>query len=265
MNKKSLTIISLVVFLGLSVVVYQYIKQLQSEFASAAYSTTKPANGHSWAEMECTSGLCVTADNKVGIGTDTPLKKLEVNGDILASGTGDVCNGGGKCLSSIFQTNIIVGTNPVCPTGQIGIQKAYNGTWYTTDNSAITSWTKIICGQALSGDGSSLLYTSTHTSLMCTTAGGTVVDDGAGHFICRFNGSSCLTNWTAYGNWRTYAASHCVGTGGGVYGCEAIACWTAAAPWGNNAIPTCLYGMIPYSGEPYCLTCYGAVTQIGCY
>ena len=97
MNKKIL-IFSLVFFLGLFLAVYQYAVNLQADFANA-YSATKPANGHSWTEMECTEGLCVTASNRVGIGTDNPDKKLSVIGDINASG--DICNGAGACLSDL--------------------------------------------------------------------------------------------------------------------------------------------------------------------
>jgi hypothetical protein len=97
MNKKIL-IVSLIVFLGLSIAIYQYAKELQSEFTSAAYSTSKPANGHSWSEMECTSDLCVTG-GKIGMGTDNPTYKLDVTGTIR--GSVDVCNGAGNCLSAL--------------------------------------------------------------------------------------------------------------------------------------------------------------------
>jgi len=71
--------------------------EFQLEMANANYP--KPANGHSWSEMECTSGLCVTADNKVGIGTDSPVEKLVVSGNARAT---DVCTDAG-CLNSLFQ------------------------------------------------------------------------------------------------------------------------------------------------------------------
>lgn len=73
MNKRNL-IIFLVIFLGLFFAIYQYANELKTDLASAAYSTSRPANGHSWSEMECTAGLCVTAANKVGIGTDNPTE-----------------------------------------------------------------------------------------------------------------------------------------------------------------------------------------------
>lgn len=100
MNKK-LTFILIITLSALFLSVFQYVKEFQSEIADAAYAG-KPASGHSWTEMECSEGLCVTAGNKVGIGTSTPAQKLEVNGSILASGTGaDICTSSGACLSQI--------------------------------------------------------------------------------------------------------------------------------------------------------------------
>jgi hypothetical protein len=95
---KNLTIICSILVLTILATAFQYVNVLKSEIVDA-YSALKPANGHSWSEMECTSGLCVTSDNKVGIGTDSPSQKLEVNGTIL--GDTDVCNGSGACLSQI--------------------------------------------------------------------------------------------------------------------------------------------------------------------
>ena len=97
MNKKLIFVLIITVF-AFSFSAYQYIKEFQSEFADAAYSG-KPATGHSWSEMECSEGFCVTSDNKVGIGTSTPAQKLEVGGSILASG--DICTTSGACLSQI--------------------------------------------------------------------------------------------------------------------------------------------------------------------
>ena len=77
MNKKIL-IISLIVFLGLSIAAQQYIKEFQSDFANA--TIVKPANGHLWSEMECnTDGLCISGSDesqKVGIGISAPTEKL---------------------------------------------------------------------------------------------------------------------------------------------------------------------------------------------
>jgi len=97
---------------------FQYVEVLKLELVKA-YDASKPVNGHDWSEMQCTEGLCVTDDNKVGIGTSTPGSKLDVSGAISASGNinssgnitavGDVC-GGGACLSQIAS---YVGSQPL--------------------------------------------------------------------------------------------------------------------------------------------------------
>ena len=132
MNKRFiLVLVVMILFLGFSI--YQYVTVFHSELANAY--TIKPANGHSWSEMECTTGLCVTADNKVGMGTDSPIEKLSVVGNISATGTikatgnistsgtltatGDVCsNGGTNCLSSGTPSGAIMFFNLAsCPSG----------------------------------------------------------------------------------------------------------------------------------------------------
>ena len=85
MNKKYL-IVFLVLFLGLSFSTYQYFQILKADLASA--TSTIPNPGHTWSSMECNSdSLCVDAtNNRLGIGTASPGKKLDVVGDIQASG-----------------------------------------------------------------------------------------------------------------------------------------------------------------------------------
>ena len=96
-NKKILVL--MIIFFFVCMAIFQYVKEFQSEFANAAYGL-KPANGHSWSEMQCTEDICVDMNShKVGIGTSNPGQKLEVNGNILASG--DICNTDGACLSQI--------------------------------------------------------------------------------------------------------------------------------------------------------------------
>lgn len=328
MQKKKIIIFALLL-LSFSIAIYQYIEEFKTDFASAAYSVTKPANGHSWDEMMCTKGLCVAGDNvqmdgtlkittgagagkvltsdadgmatwgaasggagtgttnyiskwsngttlgnstvfdngtNVGIGTVSPSKKLEVSGDMLA--TGDICNGGGKCLSSIFQTNVIVGTNPTCPAGQSAIMKANSGIWYTASASQVaSSWNQVTCGMTLSGDGTALLYGSAHTAKACTDAGGTVVSDGSGNNFCRFNATSCGT-WTQYQNWSSTV---------GNYWCQGSTSWAACGclvgyhDWSNNnAIESCQWLYSDWRQNNACTsdqtgTCSATRTQIGCY
>lgn len=99
MKKQYLIGLFLLLGIGMIAGVYQYINFFQAEMVGA-YSTTKPANGHSWQEMQCTDSMCIDTTNKrVGIGTDAPSVSLDVTGSIKASG--DVCNGTGNCLSSL--------------------------------------------------------------------------------------------------------------------------------------------------------------------
>jgi hypothetical protein len=70
----------------------------------------------------------VTADNKVGIGTDNPVTKLQVNGVIRGT---DVCNNVGYCLSSL------VGLTNACGTAAknyLASDTAYSGTYCVADN-----------------------------------------------------------------------------------------------------------------------------------
>lgn len=188
---------------GFALAIFQYLNVFLAEFVSA-YDATKPAVGHDWSEMQCTSDMCIdTTNHRVGIGTDSPAESLEVTGDILS--TGDVCNGGGKCLDSVFQTNVTSGTNPTCPSGQSIIMKAYNGTWYTADNGSITSWNKVACGTIMTSDGTPGLVNGNHTQKNCTDANGTVVSDGT-YDMCRFDSASCPSGWTQYQHWITTAA-----------------------------------------------------------
>jgi len=90
---------------------FQYLKTFKEEVVSAVTVGT-PNPGHALSDLECSAdSLCIdTANNYVGIGTNNPSKKLEVNGDILVSGTHDVCNGAGACLSQI---NAFIGSQPI--------------------------------------------------------------------------------------------------------------------------------------------------------
>lgn len=112
--------------MSLVIGVFQYIRTFHADLIGAY--TLKSSSGHSWTEMECTSGLCVTTDNRVGIGTDNPVTKLQVNGVIKGT---DVCNDAGYCLSSL------VGLTNACGTAAKNYQAtdtAYAGTYCLSDN-----------------------------------------------------------------------------------------------------------------------------------
>jgi hypothetical protein len=109
------------------------------------------------------------------------------------------------------ETNIIVGVNTTCPSGQDIVMKVYNGIWYAGDNPAITSWNKVVCGKIMSPDGTPFLVSGFHTTKQCTDTkvngvNGAVFNDSAGWQACRFNAASCPTgspNWVQYSNWST--------------------------------------------------------------
>jgi len=205
----------------------------------------------------------------VGIGTTSPQAKLEVNGSILASGTGDVCNGAGKCLSSVYQTNVMVGTNPACPSGQTPIMKASGGIWYTYDSTVVaSSWNKVSCGVLMSSDGTPLLYYNTHTSQNCVDMHGTVVSDGT-YLFCRFDGATCPTaEWTPYNGWSTTSPAlvSCIIT---YSGCSAsVSCTAPVHSWSNNsAIEGCSASGVISCPDPALRGCSAVSTriQIGCY
>jgi|GEM_PF-1094627 len=266
MKKRKIFILIFFIIAGLGVGIFQYVKTFRAEIV-AAYQASKPAAGHSWTEMQCTSDLCIdTTNHRVGIGTDSPSKPLEVTGDALFSG--DVCNGSGKCLDSIYETNVTQGTNPTCPAGQTIIMKADGaGKWYTS--AALTTWYQVVCGTLMSSDGTALLVNSNHTTKQCTDAGGTVIDDGSGNNMCRFNVGTCPSLWSQYGNWSTTAQTSCMG--GWHPSCTSpTGCNTPSHSWANEGPGTCGYSGSDYVACGYsyvccALTCTASNTQIGCY
>jgi len=244
MNKKLIFVLVITVF-AFSFSAYQYIKEFQSDFADAAYSG-KPATGHSWSEMECSEGFCVTSDNKVGIGTSTPGSKLDVIGNIHSSETitasTDVCIGSGACLSDldsfIGSQNLIYSahTFSMCST--------------TADNSGYGEVTNV-------GTTSSPVY------------------------ICKFDASSCPAAsggqpaWTQYSSYAKRGPTYCYqGSPGGCYGDGGqYPCTTGSSEFMNNPPTyTCQYcaGSSRPCGDYGCCICYmttctSAITQIGCY
>ena len=174
-------------------------------------SAVPPNPGHSYLEIELPVGVWE------GLDADT------------IDGLDSTALGGGE-------SSIIVGFNPVCPTGQTALMKAYNGTWYTGDNADITTWNQISCGTTTTIDGTPLLVYDHHTTGECTTASGTVVSDET-YNMCRFNLSVCPNGWTNYKGWKT-TEGRTVGTAAGC-GAEAGACeaTVGATAWSNNTGP----------------------------
>lgn len=227
MNKKIVLILIITLF-AFSFSVYQYILTFQSELVNA-YTSSKPANGHSWEEMECTEGLCVT-NNRVGIGTDNPTTKLDVSGSIKATGninaTGDICNGSGYCLSQINGL-----TQPTTPT-------------------------------------TIPLVNATHTETDCTNAGGTIVATNGTYNQCKFSTNGCPTGWTQYLNWSatvaTTCTSHCL-----IQGNYNSCTTGHHSSFSNTTIESCIYLDADYNSCYYATVdnygCAATTSEIGCY
>jgi len=245
MNKKvNFSIIFILVFVSLAAGIFQYIQTFKAEIVDAYWG--KPNPGHFWSEMECTTGLCVTAGNKVGIGTDNPSDKLNVVGSVGVTGSitasGDVCNASGACLS---QLNSFIGTQTL----------------------VLSAHTFNMCTTTADGSGF-----------------GEVANAGTTQnpvWICRFDKDSCPSpqtgqpNWTAYNNWTTTASAYYTGsTLHDPWGAPYLqACNTGSHAWANltkeSCIP-CAYGfMASAEDQPHTVcngvTGYATIAQIGCY
>lgn len=86
-QKRYLFIIFGIVFLGIGMQTFQYVKTFKEEVVSAVALGT-PNPGHSLSQLECSAdSLCIDiTHNYVGIGTNNPSQKLEVNGNIKLGG-----------------------------------------------------------------------------------------------------------------------------------------------------------------------------------
>ena len=227
MNKKSIIFFSLITLVVLSGAAYQYFNAFEADFAKA-YTSGKPANGHLWAEMECSQGLCVTSGNNVGIGTDSPAQKLEVVG--IIKGT-DVCSSG-ICLS---QVAVLYSANPL-----------YNST-HTIGNCATAGGTVIANPD---GSGLPICQFANTAGTSCPT---TATSNGTGI-------------WTMYKNWSMTTVKTC-GDTVCCCGCLSSHT-TGSHLWSNTAIESttaynnmCLDEGCGFSGY----ACIANVIQIGCY
>ena len=117
-QKKYWLVIALILLFFVGAEVYNYGRALREISEASAVTVGTPNPGHSWAQMECNSdSLCIdTANNSVGIGTSTPLYKLQVVGDIYANGW--------------LRTSGITGW----------YNQTYGGGWYMADTSWIRTY-----------------------------------------------------------------------------------------------------------------------------
>jgi hypothetical protein len=88
MNTKTkyILIVSLLI-VSISFGIFQSVSNFKAEEVSAV-TVGVPNPGHAWSTMECSGdSLCIDPiGSKLGIGTNTPSQKLEVNGNIKLSG-----------------------------------------------------------------------------------------------------------------------------------------------------------------------------------
>ncbi len=80
MKIKNIFVVSIFLITLFGIELYQYIKINNIDIASATSSIPNP--GHTWSSMECNSDfLCLDNTNKrLGIGTSTPVAKLDIRG-----------------------------------------------------------------------------------------------------------------------------------------------------------------------------------------
>jgi len=228
--------------------IYQYVNVFQVDLAGAY--TAKSANGHSWNDMECSNGLCVTTDSKVGIGTDSPTTKLQVSGVIRGT---DVCNDAGYCLSSLTGLTNACGT--AAKTYQ-GTDTAYAGTYclmgIPTPNPPVfpgqgetKTWTcPVPNGTPINCSATrnpSYLVNSVHTEPQCLAAGGTVVSSNVASNQCKFVASSCPSGWTQYLNYsKTISQGPNAASGTVSCGISCPSCpggqMTGYHAWSNTAV-----------------------------
>lgn len=107
MKKQHLFIIVGVIFLGFIFAMLQYYAALEIENVSAVTIGT-PNPGHRLSSLECSAdSLCVdTVNNRIGIGTNNPTKKLDVVGDVNITG-------------QLYINGSALASSSNCPTGWI--------------------------------------------------------------------------------------------------------------------------------------------------
>jgi len=186
-------------------------------------------------------------NGNIGIGTNNPGQKLDVNGSIKLGNTTTPEAGTIRWTGSDFE--------------------GYDG----------SVW------MSLTNEGTKWLVNNQHTKTDCDNAGGTVVKY-SGQEFCRFDSTTnidCPSGWTQYHGWSTTIMSSvscfdaCWSNGfcAGGLGSGTKSCTTNIHPWSNNGVmESCSAGTGPtICGQPlnYCGDCPKTAVavriEIGCY
>ena len=138
------------------------------------------------------------------------------NGTCLSGGGGD--GSGTDYLFALKNGNVVWCPTPSCPSGYRLVSNVCL--------SAYGYWQGLGLCKQLTG---ALIVNNSHTQAECIAAGGTV--DAASN-SCKFNGSSCPSGWTQYGNWSETEGETCVGSSGGT-SCEPTPVDSGSHAWQN--------------------------------
>ncbi len=210
--------------------VCQYMNIMKTEDVSAVTVGT-PNPGHTWSSMECSAdSLCIDpAGNKLGIGTNTPSQKLEVNGNIKLGGASPsytVSNVVAPVASSDVATKAYVdaSSGPSCRSNYAnlcanggGLAFTYDGAteyidayprasaWYTSGSPSGQALAWQMCGAI-----GARLATLAEWQAACTALGGPT-----GNGRTTFGGQNNTTRWEWVADPSSAGSSQAVLAGAG--------------------------------------------------
>lgn len=193
MNKN--LIFSLFVSLLVLVAAYLSYNTMKGENISAATIGT-PNPGHSWTEMECSGdSLCVdTTNSRVGIGTNNPTAKLDVNG-IINLNSNRITSVGAPISSADAATKEYVDAAGGGYTSCYVIQTTNNSAACASEYTTLATSAGNGCGWIFN---TGLFGSSCNGTAILNFAGGPVVTTFSFSGGCTIDQSACTS--TAPGN-----------------------------------------------------------------
>lgn len=165
MKKRYLVMFTALMVVGLSISIYQYAQTMKTEFANAA--VTKPANGHSWTEMES------DADSIQVSGQTITNLAVPVNPtDAVNKAYADTASGGGTYSACYILSAASSGVT--CAAGYTSILHHYGSS---------TPW--VI--DSVNGATNALAY--------MITVGGSLLKVSVSYCYNTYNQTDCTTTW----------------------------------------------------------------------